>query len=510
MHDDPAPRQDRWIVGLLCAVAAVLTIVATWRGPGIGPDSIVYLSTGSSLTSGAGLVTHEGEPLTLWPPGLPALVAAGSSLGLTGETTSRILNVVSVAVTVALAHLLLRRVTHRRSVLLGATALVAVSPVLEHVASMVLTEAAFIPLTLAAILVVTRAWARGSIGRGDMALLVLLCWVGFLLRYAGAALIGFAALAIFTVTRGQGTRRAAAVTVGFAAAAAVVPVGWLLRNRATDGTLMGPRIGSDDTIVDVAHQIAVTLGRWLLPGHAVSLPIRAVAGAALVIVLAIGLSRLRRHSPDRGTGALVATLLFVAVFTAYLIVAKLTTAFEPLDTRLMSALAVPLLVLGAVVADHGLDRTRSRRGARVLGAVLLVFLAGQAAATVTLAVLHGRDGRHYAARPESPLTTAASGREAIRFANDPGQFWNQTRIQPVFPAPRRTLVHGIPVTGELERFAQRACGAEPIDLVWYDTTEVEGWYGIDEIAVVVDLTLVTRKADGALYRVAPRPGECAG
>ena len=66
-------RRKDWACRAGVALAIVLALTFSWRattlyGLGIDGDAAWTLSAGSSLASGAGLVTCLGEVFSLWPP----------------------------------------------------------------------------------------------------------------------------------------------------------------------------------------------------------------------------------------------------------------------------------------------------------------------------------------------------------------------------------------------------------------------------------------------------------
>ena len=101
----------------IVAFAAVVTLVATVRGPALSVDSASYLSAGLNLAAGRGLITFNATTLTMFPPGLPAVIAFGDWIGLSPAMTVRILNATAFAATVWLGFALLRRHVRSRTVI---------------------------------------------------------------------------------------------------------------------------------------------------------------------------------------------------------------------------------------------------------------------------------------------------------------------------------------------------------------------------------------------------------
>ncbi|MHB1090579.1 MAG: hypothetical protein ACYC0U_05875, partial [Ilumatobacteraceae bacterium] len=75
-----------WLVGA-SVVSAVLGIGSNWSGVGWSWDSTDYVSAGLSLAKGQGPLDVTGRPMTVRPPGFPALIAVGDWIGLTPNIT---------------------------------------------------------------------------------------------------------------------------------------------------------------------------------------------------------------------------------------------------------------------------------------------------------------------------------------------------------------------------------------------------------------------------------------
>ena len=246
------------------AWAALLTLFATRHGPGLSPDSVYYLSSGISLADAGQLRQLTGHPMTVFPPGLPALIAIGVWCGVDAETAARIVCVATAAAIVVLGHLLLRQLDLGHRALWTATVLLAGSPVLLAVDRMAWSEPPFIACSLALLTILERSWRRGWFSVLDFSLAVLLCWASFAFRYSGVVSIPASALTILLMLRKR-LVHAAIVASSFAVAAASLPIAWMMRNHSIDGTYLGPRDPSTDDLTDVALRIKTVLADWLFP-----------------------------------------------------------------------------------------------------------------------------------------------------------------------------------------------------------------------------------------------------
>ncbi|HXH56655.1 glycosyltransferase family 39 protein [Iamia sp.] len=502
------------VTWLSALAAAVLTMVATARGPGLTPDSMNYLSAGLNLAEGHGLRTFRGMALTVFPPGLPTVVAVGQWLGVSVEWTVRTFNAGAAAASVVLGARLLRNHVRTPVLVSVATVLLAISPPLLAVGRMAWTEPAFIVASLALVLVLERL----ATTHRRVAWLVVagtLVALAFLFRYAGIVLIPTGALAILLGRWRHGWRDAVTSASAFSALSAVVPVAWALRNRGVDGTAMGFRPPSTDGPATVGERFASTLGEWALPSPAPAWLQGATVVAALLLLsagLLLGARAgvaLRQRLQVPAAVRLVPLLLFVGAYATYLALAQLATALNPIGTRLMSPLWVPLVVLGTV----GLERLPlcvpepRRRLARSVGAGLLVlFVLGQGVAAARDVRAAAVNGVGYAVPSRLSPDLAAAVRdlpgEAILYTNDPNGLWAASQRQPLRSSPAK----GDYRTGEARALPARflrltACNDSY--LAWSDRETHDYFFTPDELEEHVQLTVAAAEADGTLYRISP-------
>ena len=74
-------RSNIWAVGL-SSCSAALALTANRSGVGWSWDSTDYVAVGTNIANGRGLLDVTGLPMTVRPPGLSVLIAAGISVGL--------------------------------------------------------------------------------------------------------------------------------------------------------------------------------------------------------------------------------------------------------------------------------------------------------------------------------------------------------------------------------------------------------------------------------------------
>lgn len=500
-----------WSLTVLLAIVPVLaTLVSTLKGPGLSPDSVTYLSAGLNLADGDGLISFSGETVTVFPPGLPLLIAMGDLVGVGASWTVRLLNAGSFAAIVFLSAVLLHRHVVDRRLAQVATLFVSVSVAVLGVAKMAWTEPLFVVLTLLFLLGLEGALADHNRTRWVAGCSVLV-WVSFLVRYAGISLIAIGGATLLLGLWRLGPLVAGRFAFAFAALSAIGPVAWMLRNHVAAGTLMGPRSPSEDTLAGIAGRIALTVGGWLVP---VSIPgeLLAVLGVGFLVALIGGSSFVLWTSQRTEGGRLVVSLLPVVVFgfvyVVYLIAAQLTTAFDQVNSRLLIPIFVPLVVVVCVVLEQLLNAV-STKLRRVAVSVLMLAVVLQGVSFVNGAVSGSTTGVGYASSEwkESELV-AVTGRlptSAVIYSSTPDGIWAVTRREPVMLSPRLNSYRSSRLVDEIPPAFLRDAACSEAYLAWFDDARTY-LRTPEQLSEIATLEPLARTSDGTLYRLGSKDG----
>lgn len=431
------------------AVAAAIVVAANRAGVGWSWDSTDYVETGINLAEGHGLLDVTGRLMTVRPPGLPAVVALGHTIGVGLGPTLQVLNAACAAAVVAFAALLLRRGGVGAWPRRWGLAMLVASPALLWQYTMAWSEPPFLAVEMAALAVALharRAWR--------WPVLAVLCAAMFFVRYVGpvfAASIVAAGLVAHVGSAPRARRTAgwlggALALHGATLAASALPVWWwLARNRSIDGTWTGARAPGGGSLLGPLRTAAATLGTWVLgrPFEGgiymtwADYPASArMAGGAAAVLMAVGLGAATVAS-IRGRTVQPLALACVIVVGAYVAFSAwrfVHVELGPLDNRMMIPVYVPLVLLAAL----GADRLARRHGAApwAVAAVGIALLAPQALTTTRDAAAFGRDGRHWGSRAfqEAPIHAAARALPGPSgwYSNEPQQLYAAVRSGPIF------------------------------------------------------------------------------
>lgn len=379
------PRARALVAAATAAVmAGVAMLLWVFGGPlALQDDAAQTVGTARHLLAGDGLVTSilyyesqlaQGLPAaqTVWPPGLPALVAAVA--GLTGVPVVDVLLLVGIA-----AHLLCAAAIGRLVTRAGAGPAVgtaaAVAWAVAVPAWLGVTRGLAEPMTMAFSLIAAcaiEALAGRPAGRrgGALALLAFALAAALSMRYQAIALIPPAMGAVWIALGG---RRPAVLPALLVA----VPAGALLaslfgRNLALTGSLTGGASArSGQTLGEIAARMSWVDGPW--QGFVLALLILAAVVCAALAV------RVCRHPSRTPRAALTVFCLggFAANIGLLLALASTSTVYV-LEMRYVLAAGVLLLpVLLPAIADRVGAMPRSEAFGRALpGPASSVLAAG--------------------------------------------------------------------------------------------------------------------------------------
>jgi hypothetical protein len=467
------------------------------RTPGFTTDSESYLDVARSLVAGQGLVQHVADfwrpalpdPLGLWPPLYPMVVAGLARLGAPIEGAARFVSGISfplfAVVFLALAGELLGAGAAALAVTLIAISTLAVA----FAAGMAWSEMLYLTLATGALLQLTRMAEATRLSRdGPAPRLVLLAGalagLAALTRYIGIVLlpVGLVWLAL--------THVPPRARLLWLLAAALPPLLWFAHNLAHFHALTGPGLPpAHATVFAILGQLGPAL-RWGF----VPWPVE-TSGVASVLFVTLLLALGAFAWATGGPRALVAA--YAGLYILLLLVLRASLTFNVIGYRYLTPVmpflwlsaATGLAWLGERMRFAGSTARALAIGMLALSAIALVrfvvrlpspapeLVTRRAELTELRALLHGSSGAVLA--DAGHLVRSATGRDAVQ-------------VPPTAFSPR-------PFTAE-DEIRWRAGG------VTQAVFRAESWRGDDRDAVRATLTarfgpyLASRLAPGGRER----------
>lgn len=499
--------RNRWLLIALCVGSVIGVCFGTKNGVGLSPDSVAYISSGSNFANGRGLRTFEGYWMTIFPPGLPFIVAIGLKLGLDPDWTIRIVNCFAMVATILLASALMRRHVATYWLRFGGVCFVAVGVTLREITDMAWSEPLFVVISLAFIIILEDLCSQDRSSGLLLLAAVVTVWFAVLFRYTGIALIPIAIIVLLIRSPQIGRRQSINRASIFATGALIAPVAWMvLFNLPRIGRLVDERSPSTVGVITNAKRTLVTVGQWLLGPStfpAVSrtnFALASLGGAVLIFLLVVGVLSWRTKSatPQReGQTPISPLIVFAAGYTLSMVAYCSLYQIDMLGPRLLAPVFVPAVILVVIAIDRCWSLPSITDGIRVLTAVILMaVLAFQTVLSIAKANEDSK-GVGYASPPwrSSELAHQVSllPEDAAVFTNEAPGVWARTHRQAVFASPQSRV---------LDSF-RRISSCEPSFLAWFAGSKRVSFMRPDELVKYIGLEPVVTAADGVLYRLMP-------
>lgn len=357
-----AATVPRLLLALLGATAALFCWFVTTHGPGVSPDSVIYLAVARSLVRGDGFMM-DGAPMTHFPPGLPLLIAAFTPIARNPLAAARVVAALTFGINVMLVGGVTWRFTGRsiRAAVIAVLLFVISGPVL-NLHTMAWSEAPFFACVLGGLALLTHWTAEGT--RRILVAAALLFGIAIIFRYAGLPLV---APLLAAVLLRPATLRQRVTDLCIAGATAMLPLSvWVVHNAITAKQATDRVLALHLVDADALRQLLATLADYFLP-LLESTWYHAAVVVLLVIVAYVLWILLRRRGDPRiaGDPALTFPLLsaaWVASYVLFLLVSiSIADATTPLDDRILFpvfGVAVPSL---AILAATFTARSGQRR-----------------------------------------------------------------------------------------------------------------------------------------------------
>jgi hypothetical protein len=517
---------------LVGALACVIVALATASpGPGLDPDAMSYLGAAQSLVrydvyrvpTSSWAASDSSEPLSHFPPGFSTAIAVPVSEGLSPVQSARLLIVVAAFCTWAGIVLVVSAAAGTGvGVMTGVVALA--TPALLNVHLSVLSEPLFLAVLVAILAGIVEIIDPGPRlrGRREWRGVWAASWTGplllaaVMLRYAGVALVGAAAIAALIgpvdPRRRWRTRIIRLVLISVPAAWALSA--WLVRSVHLAGAKSVRALGLYGNLGETVREGLGTARDWLVPAGDGQWrgPVAWMLGAGAVM-LAIHAWRRRRQcaaavawlrqNPEidahRAAVLLRAVVLTGGVYLAFVAVSRaVADPSIPFDERILSpAILLAEIGLGVALALWWPGRGQVARVA--VGFVVMAWFLASAVTSATRVQLALGDGNDFAGSDWRDSPTVAwvrapdGGANRVLYTNWPAALY--------FNAGRAS--HDVPDVTDaltLRRFRDRLARSHGVVVAF--SAPNSDVAPPDSVARVLGLRQIARFSDGSVWGLA--------
>jgi len=502
----------RWPYGALAAIALAGAVLIWWtmsHGPGVSPDSAIYLGIAQSVRSGSGFLM-DGMPVTHFPPGYPLLLAAATVVDRNLLDAARLVAALFFGINTFLVGMAAYVAAGRRfRVAVVAVLLFTVSGPVLNLHAMAWSEAPFFCCVMGGLLALA-TWLSTS-DRRYLIGAATAFGIAIVFRYAGLPL--FLPLCVATLALSGAAWRRRILDTVLASMIVAVPLAiWLVHNA------LGSRQATDRVLAvhlvsrDALFQMLATLSGFFFDG--VSNPL--VQGLIVIALAAVLLMAIRHGRQSVPAGARSWTLpllgvVWVGGYVVFLLVSiSLADATTPLDERILfPAFGVVAVCLPVALSEVSRRLNRPAIWWGVV-AVALVSVATRAAAAIQVVGDIHRTGEGFVADDwqlsdlmdavrRLPATTAvySNSQDAIEFVLHRPAAW----------LPDPLIWESMQPNPEYERYRSAMCAQLAAGgVIAFFTTEGTGdaWQQ-GEAAAMCPGSAVEQHADGVLLRASASP-----
>ncbi len=384
---------------LLASFGVIFVLAATPHGIGVSSDAAQYICCARSLLSGNGLTvltrTGQLEPLTVWPPLYPSILALLSYvLAADPWPVARWLNAFLFGGNILLFGCCVYHLTRScRTTALGSV-LFLFSPVLLSIHTMAWSEPLFLLLGVLSVLLMSCYIRNGSV----------MCFAGSCLagsmscltRYAGICFLSADIIALLFACKLPFWGRLRTVLLFLVCSS--LPLVWFLWGIHSSSTSIDEQITFASFGFGKIRQCSFTLLYWFLPA---SIPSKERIAVFLIIAL-IFLTCMKAGLRFFDFGK---HLIFIVFIPLYFIVVVIAITFKnhhiPLDNRILSPMYVFVIIVSLCYVSNYLRVFGKVGSTGSIRRPLVLILSGCLVASylcrgTVLLTSDFRDGRGYA------------------------------------------------------------------------------------------------------------------
>ena len=364
---------NKQYIGFILAGLAgclVVTLLMSYSGVGVSPDSVVYTSVARNIYANGHLEAYNRMPLVDFPVFYPLFLSVISFLtGKDPVVTGKLLNGILFAALIFGSGVMMLKSQTSRLAQWIFVALLAISPALLDIYTMLWSETLFIVLTVIFFLLLRRYFTNPGIT--GILLLASCAGISCITRYAGITLIGAGGLLLF-FNRSLSWQKRFGHSILFGFVSISFLVANLLRNASITGTLTGAREKGVTSFTQNLYYYGTVLCDWLpfLKGHYTLATVIATLSLLAALVMFTWRIFSRWNYPTYPT----IHLAFFLVYTLFIVVSATLSRYEQINNRLLSPAFIPLLFLIIYQFDQ-LSKHYSIRQKSIGYIPLLVLLA---------------------------------------------------------------------------------------------------------------------------------------
>lgn len=363
------------LIIMFSLIGPILLFITTSKfGLGLSPDSIEYIAVSKNLLEGRGFLSFDGIPVVNWPPFYPVLLSFTSfALGIEAATTALIVNVILFGLIVySFGNICSKFLNSQLLVVIGLVSILFSIPIFS-VSLWGWSELIFILLII---------WYINSLisfienkSKAALIILTLITSLAMLTRYIGVAFYFVTIVVMFFYYDDKKSRKYK--SIGLYSLAAFIPVSiWLMRNYTVSGTFTGVRGASRYSVYSNLTLTVEHLLEWYMPVFLANIKIFFILGviATAFVLWSYYHKKIRFKEFNLKIDKKTFTILIIisATYIVSLILVSTLKAHNPIDSRLLSPVYIPITLILFITIQSVYNRLYLLKYKKLLRNILFV------------------------------------------------------------------------------------------------------------------------------------------
>ena len=503
---------ERVLLGFIGFIGAgAMLLIIKGHGAGITPDSVAYISVARNLAEGNGFYTFNGMPLIIQPPLYSILLAMIKAvLSIDPQVSAGIVNSALYGLIVYISGLLLLRYLKSFTLVVLGTVSVLISYAVVQSSFMALSEPLFIILVLIFLFYYEKY--QSSHNYISFFIFSISSALACLTRYTGVVILITGVICIFV--RGQNNIKNKYWHSFVFLLITALPVGmWIIRNYILSGTLVGHRGASSVNLFDNIRLFYTTVVSWLLPLNSAGIYVLFIFVIAGVWISA-GVKN--ENTPYKEALKQIGpSLLLVLLYSGIIIISSTTTAYDKISDRLISPIFIPLIIIIFYLADVILNHLKKYYNPKMVTimfcvAVVLIMRYPAMNTLQFIADYTEMSGWGYSSNlwRGSEIIDYLNkhtelGKEYELYSNEPEAVYILTNYK-TSRSPVKTFYNSRQIYNIKQDQEEAWLNAEKVCLIWFNETNRNFLFTIDDLKKDLNLTEVADLKDGKIYMLSKK------
>lgn len=338
-------KLNRYITNLdsfifACTGFFAIYLYTSYSGVGLSPDSLMYASAADSFSAHGNMVTFTGSPITFFPVFYPFFLGVIQFIsGVNAVQAGYLINsLLFAAVVFASGWIMERFMSHSRIYKIIILAAIVLSPALLEIYSFLWSETLFIFEILLFII----AYWKYTHGHTMKALVItgIITALACITRYAGITIVGTGCLLILLDFELPIKKK-----IGHLFLYGAVSVSLLAANLFYNSTVTGLSTGTREPSITPFSQNLFRVGTVINDWGALSSSADsfAILVTCVIMLSLIGVLAWKTFTKRINNYENV-VIAFAVVYGTFMIVLATFSRFEPINSRLLSPMFIPLLI----------------------------------------------------------------------------------------------------------------------------------------------------------------------